>query len=103
MSQQHMHHWVQNSNDKNITDTFPLPASGTIEQVISVTPVDIDSPSEYNYAEALQKSISFYEAQKAGPGVTGGRVMWRGDSNLGDMVVPLRPIGSDGIGTNMSQ
>ncbi len=83
MSQQHMHHWVQNSNDKNITDTFPLPASGTIEQVIAMTAVDDDSPddspSEYNYAEALQKSISFYEAQKAGPGVTGGHIIWRGD------------------------
>ena len=103
MSQQHMHHYLQNSNDKNITDTFSLPPSGTIEQVITVTPVEIDSLSEYNYAEALQKSISFYDAQKAGPGVTGGRVIWRGDFNLGDMVAPLCPIGPEGVGTNLSQ
>ncbi len=103
MSQQHMHHYLQNSNDKNITDTFSLPPSGIIEQVITVTPVEIDSRSEYNYAEALQKSISFYDAQKAGPGVTGGRVIWRGDFNLGDMVAPLCPIGPEGVGTNLSQ
>ena len=103
MSQQHLHHSLQNSNDKNITDTFLPPPSGIIEQVIAVTPVDSDFPSEYNYAEALQKSISFYDAQKAGPGVTGGRVVWRGDSNLGDMVVPIRPITLEGVGTNLSQ
>src|ERR1019366_4935826 len=104
MSQQHMHHHcLPDSNDKNITDTFQLPSSGNIEQVITVTGMAVDSLSEYNYAEALQKTFYFYEAQKAGPGVTDGRVMWRGDSNLGDMVVPLRPFDAQGIGTNLSQ
>jgi hypothetical protein len=103
MSQQHMHHYLQNPNDKNITETFQLPPSGIFEQVITVMPADPDRESGYNYAEALQKSISFYDAQKAGPGVTGGRVIWRGDSSLEDMVVPLCPIGPSGAGTNLSQ
>jgi endoglucanase len=101
------HHYLSDSDDKNITDTFPLPSSEMIEQVITVTGMTIDPPSDpasnYNYAEALQKTLYFYEAQKAGPGVTGGRVMWRGDSNLEDMAVPLRPMDSLGIGTNLSQ
>jgi len=57
----------------------------------------------YNYAEALQKSIYFYDAEKSGPGITGGRLEWRGNSDLSDMTVPLKPKGADGLGTNMSQ
>ncbi|MGD9210507.1 MAG: glycoside hydrolase family 9 protein [Desulfobacteraceae bacterium] len=50
-----------------------------------------------NYAEALQKSLYFYDAEKSGPGITGGRLTWRGDSELVDMAVPL-----NGEMTNMS-
>ncbi|MFZ6029371.1 MAG: glycoside hydrolase family 9 protein [Chloroflexota bacterium] len=57
----------------------------------------------HNYAEALQKSIYFYDAEKSGPGITGGRLDWRGDSDLADMAVPLVNKGSTNIGTNMSQ
>jgi endoglucanase len=38
----------------------------------------------FNYAEALQKSIWFYEAQQAGPKPSWSRVGWRGDSALKD-------------------
>ncbi|MBB5871750.1 hypothetical protein F4553_005129 [Allocatelliglobosispora scoriae] len=38
----------------------------------------------YNYGEALQKSIWFYEAQQAGPKPSWSRVGWRGDSALTD-------------------
>ena len=38
----------------------------------------------YNYAEALQKSIWFYEAQAAGPKPTWNRVSWRGNSAMND-------------------
>lgn len=38
----------------------------------------------YNYAEALQKSIWFYEAQQAGPKPAWNRVSWRGDSAMRD-------------------
>ncbi len=40
--------------------------------------------TSYNYGEALQKSIWFYEAQIAGPKPTWSRVSWRGDSALTD-------------------
>lgn len=43
----------------------------------------------FNYAEALQKALLFFDAEKSGPGVTGGRVEWRGDSELADTQVPL--------------
>ena len=38
----------------------------------------------FNYGEALQKSIYFYEAQQAGPKPSWNRVPWRGDSVLND-------------------
>ncbi|MEH1164459.1 glycoside hydrolase family 9 protein [Micromonospora sp. CPCC 205539] len=38
----------------------------------------------FNYAEALQKSLFFYEAQQSGPLPDWNRVSWRGDSALTD-------------------
>ena len=38
----------------------------------------------YNYAEALQKSMFFYEAQRAGDLPANNHVSWRGDSALTD-------------------
>jgi endoglucanase len=38
----------------------------------------------FNYAEALQKSLFFYEAQQSGKKPTWNRVSWRGDSALTD-------------------
>lgn len=40
--------------------------------------------SSFNYAEALQKSLFFYEAQRSGPLPANNRVNWRGDSALQD-------------------
>src|SRR6187402_3486175 len=40
--------------------------------------------SQFNYAEALQKSIFFYEAQRSGALPANNRVNWRGDSALDD-------------------
>ncbi|XID92815.1 DUF4466 family protein [Paenibacillaceae bacterium WGS1546] len=42
------------------------------------------SAGSYNYAEALQKSIYFYEAQRSGPLPANNRVEWRGDSGMTD-------------------
>ncbi len=58
--------------------------------------------TQYNLAAALQMAIYFYDAQKSGPGITGGPLDWRGDSDLSDMAVPLQPMNSASIGTNMS-
>ena len=38
----------------------------------------------YNYTEALDMSLLFYEAQRAGNWDTRSRVLWRGDSTLRD-------------------
>lgn len=40
--------------------------------------------ADYNYAEALQKSLYFYEAQRSGSLPDDNRVEWRGDSALSD-------------------
>ncbi|MDQ2084819.1 glycoside hydrolase family 9 protein [Herbivorax sp. ANBcel31] len=42
--------------------------------------------SSFNYAEALQKAIYFFECQQAGPLPSWNRVEWRGDSTLNDYV-----------------
>ena len=38
----------------------------------------------FNYAEALQHSMFFYEVQRSGPQASPGRVSWRGPSGLDD-------------------
>src|SRR3954454_1874356 len=38
----------------------------------------------YNYGEALQKSLFFYEAQQSGPKPSWSRVSWRGNSGMND-------------------
>ena len=42
---------------------------------------------QYNYAEALEKSLLFYEAERSGPLPPTNRVPWRGDSFLDDVIV----------------
>ncbi|MEB3360206.1 MAG: glycoside hydrolase family 9 protein [Synechococcales bacterium] len=39
---------------------------------------------DFNYGEALQKSLLFYEAQRSGPLPDDNRIEWRGDSALKD-------------------
>lgn len=43
----------------------------------------------YNYAEALQKSLYFYDAEKCGLGIDGGLLTWRGNCHTTDAVMPL--------------
>jgi len=57
----------------------------------------------FNYAEALQKSLYFYDAEKCGPGITGGKLEWRGDCHVEDSKIPLIPKNKDSVGTNLSQ
>lgn len=56
----------------------------------------------YNYAEALQMSIYFYDAQKSGPNVSGGLLDWRGNCDVSDAAVPLQNKGSGNVGVNIS-
>lgn len=61
------------------------------------------SDVEVNFAKALQLSLYFYDANKCGTGITGGRLEWRGDCHVEDAEIPLKPMGDDYKGTNLSQ
>ena len=50
------------------------------------SPLGGSSKATYNYGEALQKAIMFYEFQMSGKLPTTKRNNWRGDSGLGDLV-----------------
>lgn len=56
-----------------------------------------------NFAKALQMSLYFYDANKCGYGITDGNLEWRGDCHVEDAKVPLKPMGEDFKGTNLSQ
>ncbi|MFJ8577791.1 glycoside hydrolase family 9 protein [Micromonospora sp. NPDC093277] len=52
---------------------------------VAVTgPSPASAAPTFNYAEALQKSLLFYEAQQSGKKPSWNRVSWRGDSALTD-------------------
>ena len=57
-------------------------AATTVMAVAASTPAR--AAPAYNYAEALQKSIWFYEAQQAGPKPAWSRVGWRGNAATTD-------------------
>lgn len=44
----------------------------------------IAAASDYNYAEVLEKSLLFYEAQRTGYLPSNNRIPWRGDSFVSD-------------------
>ncbi len=46
----------------------------------------VSAETSINYAEALQKSLYFYECQQAGPLPEWNRVEWRADSTMNDYV-----------------
>ncbi|MBO0722292.1 MAG: glycoside hydrolase family 9 protein, partial [Blastocatellia bacterium] len=56
---------------------FSLGANPSVATYFLQTP-------KFNYGEALQKAIFFYEAQLSGPKPSWNRVSWRGDSALTD-------------------
>ncbi|MFV2021078.1 glycoside hydrolase family 9 protein [Micromonospora sp. LOL_023] len=62
-----------------------LTATGVVAAVVAAAPPsDAAVAPPFNYAEALQKSLLFYEAQQSGPLPQWNRVSWRGDSALND-------------------
>lgn len=65
--------------------------------------VSVGAEVEYNFAKALQLSMYFYDANKCGPGIEGGRLEWRGDCDVQDVAVPLKPMDEEFVGTTMSQ
>lgn len=52
----------------------------------AITNISASAASDYNYAEALQKSMFFYEVQQAGELPDWNEVSWRADSMLTDEV-----------------
>ncbi len=62
---------------------LPSPGKTPAEPVASATPLPV-IPHHFNYAEALQKSLYFYDAQRSGALPQNFRVAWRGDSALHD-------------------
>src|SRR5690606_15381111 len=63
------------------------PASAAPSPAASAAPAPAataTSAAEPNYAEALQKSLFFYDAQRSGDLPDDFRVSWRGDSALDD-------------------
>ena len=77
-----------------VNETFTLnlssPTNATIADAQGIATIqDNDSPpplqqGAFNYGEALEKSILFYEAQRSGDLPATNRVEWRGDSALKD-------------------
>lgn len=61
--------------------------SAALSLSIVLPSAKVSAASSYNYAEALQKSFFFYEAQQAGPLPDWNRVEWRGDSTMSDDVL----------------
>lgn len=59
-----------------------LAAALAASTLVQAAPAQAAPP--YNYAEALQKSIWFYEAQVAGAKPSWNRVSWRGNSAVND-------------------
>ena len=53
---------------------------------MGIVPASANAAENINYAEALQKSLYFYEVQQAGPLPEWNRVEWRRDSTMIDEV-----------------
>ncbi|MEV6970070.1 glycoside hydrolase family 9 protein [Hamadaea sp. NPDC051192] len=67
---------------------FRLLAATAVTALIAGLTSAVSAPAQaagpYNYAEALQKSIWFYEAQQSGAKPSWSRVGWRGNSGMSD-------------------
>jgi endoglucanase len=66
--------------------TFALAVALVLTGAVRPAPVAAApaATGEFNYAEALQDSMWFYEAQRSGRLPADNRVSWRGDSDLND-------------------
>ena len=73
-----------------VTQSFKIPDTMTILSVLCMLLLsaagEASSAGDYDYAEVLDLSLQFYEAQRSGPLPADNRVPWRGDSFLQDAV-----------------
>ncbi len=58
--------------------------------VFSARPARLRAQTSFNYVEALQKALYFYDANMCGV-QTNNRLPWRGDCHLEDQHIPLTP------------
>ena len=80
-------------------------AAGKTEETKAapISEVVTDSGLDYDYARALQYSIYFYDANMCGTEVEEhNRLSWRGNCHTYDAKVPLQPMDSKNVGTNLS-
>ena len=62
----------------------PAPAYAQLVSTATNDAFANNSTLRFNYAEALQKSVYFLEAQQNGPLSPNNRIAWRGNANLSD-------------------
>jgi hypothetical protein len=62
----------------------PLRSTPTPTATPAVSRANGSQAGAFNYGEALQKAIYFYDAQRSGPLPANNRVEWRGSSGLND-------------------
>ncbi len=94
----------KNSIFKRITSALIFAAMAVSSvALLSASAEETSSDVEVNFAKALQLSLYFYDANKCGSGITDGNLEWRGDCHTEDAAVPLKPMGADFKGTNLSQ
>lgn len=75
-----------------------------LASAVPLPPVSAALTEEDNFARLLQHSIYFYDANMCGTEVKENtRYAWRGNCHTYDAQVPLKPMGSDNVGTNLSQ
>lgn len=60
--------------------------TGAAGSLSSPASMSVSAEPYINYAEALQKSLYFYECQQAGPLAEWNRVEWRADSTMDDFI-----------------
>ena len=74
-------------SDVDLSTAIPVPGGHVIPDGMSEEGSGyegIDGTGDFNYGEALQKSLIFYELQRSGPLPEVVRCNWRGDSALTD-------------------
>ncbi len=87
-----------------VSSTAAIAAGKTEEtKAAPISEVVNDSGLDYDYARALQYSIYFYDANMCGTEVEEhNRLSWRGNCHTYDAKVPLQPMDSKNVGTNLS-
>lgn len=60
--------------------------TASVGSLKTTAPISTSAATTQNYAEALQKSLYFYECQQAGPLPDWNRVEWRADSTMMDEI-----------------